>query len=148
MADTTRSAWDLEPGEVVAVPGGKGEGKLDQYGIVTNFRCREGLPYVISADLESGEVTEDTWETFTGGADARLSGLRGDQHWTKVVKTARSRLGQRWDAVRSTGEHFVRWAHGLPEENPELVEGAVKVAIAAGLAVGAALLVKAVFARR
>src|SRR5687768_14939585 len=134
MADSTRNPCDLEPGEVVAVR--NAEGKLDQYGIVTNFRCREGLPYVISADLESGEVTEDTWDEFTGGADARLTGLRGDQHWTKVVKTARSRLGQRLEAVRSNGQAFVRWAHGLPEEHPELVRGAVTVAIAAGLTVG------------
>jgi hypothetical protein len=115
---------------------------------VTNYRCREGLPYVISADLESGEVTEDTWEAFTGGADARLSRLKGDQHWTKVVKTARSRLGERLQDVKANGESFVRWAHGLPSENPELFRGAIKVAVAAGIALGAALLVKAAIARR
>lgn len=147
MADSTRSAWDLEPGEVVAVK--NAEGKLDQYGIVTNYRCREGLPYVISVDLESGEVTEDTWEEFTGGADARLDrALRGDQHWTKVVKAARSQLGKRLDAVKTNGRAFVRWAQGLPRENPEVVDGAVKVAIVAGLTFGAALAMKALFSRR
>ena len=146
MGDSTRSAWDLEPGEVVSVK--NTEGKLDQYGIVTNYRCREGLPYVISADLESGEVTEDTWEEFTRGADAQLSGLKGDRHWTQVVKTARSRLGEKLHDAKENGEAFVRWAHGLPKENPELFRGAVKVAVAAGVALGAALVLKTVLGRR
>ena len=148
MTDSTRSAWDLEPGDAVAVPSDTHGGKLDQYGIVTNYRCREGLPYVISADLESGEITEDTWEEFTGGADARVAELRGGKHWTTVVKTARSRLGQRWDTVRSTSDNFVRWAHGLPQEHPQLVGGVVKVAVAAGLTLGAALILKAFVGRR
>ena len=148
MTDSRRSAWDLEPGDAVAVSSNTHGGKLDQYGIVTNYRCREGLPYVISADLESGEITEDTWEEFTGGAEARVAKLRGGKHWTTVVKTARSQLGQRWDSVRSGSENFVRWAHGLPQQNPRLVDGAIKVAAVAGLALGAALLVKAFSGRR
>lgn len=143
MADSKRSAWDLEPGEVVAVK--NTEGKLDQYGIVTNYRCREGLPYVISADLESGEVTEDTWEEFTRGAEAEVRRLKGERHWTQVVKTARSRLGER---LQENGQAFVRWAHGLPKENPELVRGALAVVAAAALAVGVALVAQRLGGRR
>jgi hypothetical protein len=86
--------------------------------------------FVISNSKRRGCVVEEHISEFAeGGRVAHHPHIRGALHGHAVVHRARSRLGHTWDLITSNCEHFVRWAHGLPEESPQLVaKGVVGVA--------------------
>ena len=97
-------------------------------GIVTERTDHRGLPYVISASKRSGMVLEEPWEDFHQGASVRLVDLRGDLDAQEVIGRARERVGHVWSLFFANCEHFVRWAHGIPEESPQLQRGVAAVA--------------------
>lgn len=108
-------------------------------GLVTDRQCQAGAPYVISASKRTGRVAEETWEEFSQGAPVSTYDVRGDLPPHHVLERARARDGHEWHLFLANCEHFVRWAHGLPEESPQLQQGVAKaglVVAGTALAVG------------
>lgn len=102
-------------------------------GIVTGRRIG-GRPTVISNSKKVGQVAEESWQDFAGGGAVRVEGYPGRHHHSVVLARAFSRLGHPWRLADSNCEHFVRWAHGVPAESPQVRFGAATALL---LAIGA-----------
>lgn len=89
-------------------------------GIVTDRSDQRGLPHVISASKRTGLVREETWSEFTQGAAVVRQNIGGRLPSHEVLRRARSQIGEEWSLLWANCEHFVRWAHGLPRESPQL----------------------------
>lgn len=99
-----------------------------------------GDVFVISNSKRRGCVVEEHISEFAEGRRvAHHPHIRGDLHGLTVVQRARSRLGHAWDLIGSNCEHFVRWAHGLPEVSPQLITKGVVGGVAAVGAVASLL---------
>lgn len=132
--DTSRA--DIpRPGAVVSV---RVLGPFRHVGIVTD-RWRNGMPMVISNSRRRGCVTEESWAEFTQGNPERVDATPSCLPATEVLANARRELGRRYDILKFNCEHFVRRAHGVAEESPQLQA----VVVAACLVVGFCLLLGA-----
>lgn len=105
-------------------------------GIVTDRRIG-GLPTVISNSKKVGQVEEESWKAFAGEGAVRVEGYLGRLHHSVVLARAFSRLGDPWRLSDSNCEHFVRWAHGVELDSPQIRFGATMALLVALGAVAA-----------
>lgn len=90
------------------------------YGILTG-RFINGVPTVISNSGEGGMVVEEPITKFQGIGDLQVVGYIGSLPQDVVIARARAKLGSRYSLINWNCEHFVRYAHGLKQESPQLV---------------------------
>lgn len=110
------------PGAVLAVraPILGGLGAVDHVGIASDAVNWDGEQLVINASKRTGCVLEEPISTFSQNEEVREVAIWGSLDGAEVVYRARQRMGEEWRLMRSNCEHFVRWAHGLYEESPQV----------------------------
>lgn len=105
----------LTPGTIVSV----GVGPLTHFGIISDYGDPK-FPYVISCSRRTGQVSEETAADFANGGDIKVHGYPSQLEPHQVIQRARRKLGTRYDLFKWNCEHFVRWAHNLKLESPQL----------------------------
>jgi len=97
-------------------------------GIISDRR-HQGKPMVISNSPWSGGVSEQPWGMFTGGFDVALAGYPSNLPPYEVLRRARSQIGTRYSLLTWNCDHFVRYAHGLASESPQLARAVLLLAV-------------------
>ncbi|PUB88045.1 MAG: hypothetical protein DBP00_07390 [gamma proteobacterium symbiont of Ctena orbiculata] len=105
----------LQPGTIVSVA----VGPIRHFGIVSD-RVDFGSPYIISSSNRTGQVAEEKSEIFANGGKIKVHGYPSRLNPFEVLKRARNMLGTKYDIFKWNCEHFVRWAHGLKPESPQM----------------------------
>lgn len=89
------------------------------FGILTD-RFINGYPTVISNSGEHGMVAEEPLNKFQGTGDLQVMGYLGSLPQGAVLERAKAKLGSRYALINWNCEQFVRYAHGLKQESPQL----------------------------
>lgn len=89
------------------------------FGILTDHYIN-GYPAVISNSGERGMVVEEPLNTFQGTGDLKVEGYFGSLSPDAVLERARAQRGSRYTLLRWNCEQFVRYAHGLKLESPQV----------------------------
>lgn len=110
----------LQPGTIVSVA----VGPLTHFGIVSDQQGA-GFPYVISCSRRTGQVSEEAATTFANGDNIKVHSYPSQLNPFQVIQRARSKLGTKYDLFKWNCEHFVRWAHNLKPESPQLQIAAI-----------------------
>jgi len=105
----------LRPGTVLST----GRPFYRHVGMVTD-RFVNGVPTVISSSGGRGMVVEESLDAFRGQGDIRADGYLGSLSPEMVLVRARAKLGTRYSLFNWNCEQFVRYAHGLNQESPQL----------------------------
>lgn len=88
-------------------------------GILTD-RLINGFPTVISSSGERGVVVEEPLDKFRGAGDIRVEGYLSSLPHEVVLERARGKVGTQYSLISWNCEQFVRYAHGLIPESPQL----------------------------
>jgi len=109
---------EFSPGSVVEVcfP------LFKHYAIASDRRV-DRRPTLIGLSYRTGSVEEEPWRVAAGDREVRLSNIQGPLPGLLVVKRARAcarRTDISWNLFTRNCEHFVRAAHGLPVESPQV----------------------------
>jgi len=75
---------------------------------------------VLAFSAKAGGLIEEPLSVFAAGKDVEFIGYPGGLPPETVMQRARGRRGLKYDALGFNCEHFVRYAHGLPVESPQL----------------------------
>ena len=113
---------DLRPGTILST----GRPGFRHYGISTD-QYIDGLPTVISNTGKYVRVVEESLAQFQEQGDLKIEGYWGSLPPQEVLRRAREKLGTRYLLLNWNCEHFVRFAHGLKPESPQVVFVAVMV---------------------
>ncbi|MCK9345048.1 MAG: lecithin retinol acyltransferase family protein [Candidatus Pacebacteria bacterium] len=89
-------------------------------GILTG-RFINGFPTVISNSGDGGMVIEESLSQFQGTGDLQVVGYLGTLPQDVVLARAQAKLGSKYSLLTWNCEHFVRHAHGLKQESPQVV---------------------------
>ncbi len=113
--DHTQNIDELVAGTILRVS----HGLYDHVGLVSD-RYLNGERAVISVSAVYGGVTEEPFSAFSGGRTVYNDGYPGtlDPYW--VISRARAADAKRYSWTNFNCEHFVRDAHGLKIESPQL----------------------------
>lgn len=66
-------------------------------------------------------VVEEPLNKFQGAGDLKVEGYYGSLTQGAVLERARAKLGSRYVLFHWNCEQFVRYAHDLKEESPQIV---------------------------
>jgi len=110
----------LQPGTIVSVA----VGPLTHFGIVSDQQGG-GFPNIISCSRRTGQVAEEAATVFANGNNIKVHSYPGRLDPLQVIQRARSKLGTEYDLFKWNCEHFVRWAHNLKPESPQLQIAAI-----------------------
>lgn len=105
----------LRPGTVLST----GRPFYRHVGMVTD-RFVNGMPTVISSSGGRGMVVEEPLDSFRVQGDLRVDGYLGSLPPEMVLARARAKLGTSYSLFNWNCEQFVRYAHGLNQESPQL----------------------------
>ncbi len=94
-------------------------GLIKHYGIISGIN-ELGEILVISNSKARRCVTEEPLGEFSLGRQTIVDGYPSNCDPRDVVARARSQLGIKYDLFSDNCEHFVRWAHRLKPESPQL----------------------------
>ena len=75
---------------------------------------------VLSFSAEAKGFVEESFSAFSGGRPVVCDGYLGELPSWVVMQRARERAGQPYSLFSFNCEHFVRYAHGVPMESPQL----------------------------
>lgn len=89
------------------------------FGIVTD-KYVNGLPTVISNAGDHGKVVEQPLAEFHGKWDLKIEGYWGSLPYQEVLARGRGQVGSIYSLFTWNCEHFVRFAHGIKPESPQL----------------------------
>lgn len=104
----------LSPGDVVVT----NFGIYEHWSIVSDKKCDEGLPMLISATKRNGTVKEESWSKTTEGKDTRVVEIKSDKTVVQILDDARLEIGKWTYSLHSKNcEHFVNWSLGLKMES-------------------------------
>ena len=92
---------------------------IKHYGIISGLN-EFGEMLVISNSKALGCVTEEPLKNFTMGKQAVVEGYPSNYNPGDVIARARSQVGKKYYLFSDNCEHFVRWAHRLKPESPQL----------------------------
>lgn len=109
----------LRPGTVLSA----GRPFYRHVGMVTDRFVNE-VPTIISSSGGRGMVVEEPMDTFRGQGDLRVDGYLGSLPPEMVLARARAKLGTNYSLFNWNCEQFVRYAHGLNQESPQLATAA------------------------
>lgn len=108
---------DLRPGTVVAT--GISWTPFYHVGLLTSD-IANGVPTVISNSQRNGGVAEEPMADFGDVGSIRVLGYWSDLNSEEVLQRARRYLGSKWSLTGWNCEHFVRAAHAVKVESPQL----------------------------
>ncbi len=128
------SVLDLRPGTVLAIripwtP-------VFHVGLLSDYITHNGVPTVISNSQRTGGVSEEPLTSFGDATHIRVLGYWSDLEPAEVMYRARQLIGTKWSLANWNCEHFVRVAHAVKSESPQLKAG-LTVAAVTVLMVGA-----------
>ena len=92
---------------------------IKHYGIISGFN-EFGEVLVISNSKALGCVAEEPLMKFSMGKQSVVEGYPSNCNPSDVIARARSQVGKKYDLFSDNCEHFVRWAHHLKPESPQL----------------------------
>jgi hypothetical protein len=128
-----QSVWELPAGTVIRV-------RHDWYyhvGLIgDHFLGEERSVLAFSADAKG--FLEQPYSEFAKGRVVTVDGYPGVMPAVTVLQRARANRGRPYSWVGFNCEHFVRQAHGLPVESPQLKEWTILASIIGLLASAAA----------
>ncbi len=94
-------------------------GPIKHYGIISGIN-ELGEILVISNSKARRCVTEEPLREFSLGRQTVVDGYPSNCDPRDVIERAQSQLGKKYDLFSDNCEHFVRWAHHLQPESPQL----------------------------
>lgn len=107
--------WAYPAGTVVRVSHG-----LYDHVALLGERQVAGERSVLAFSAEAGGFVEQPFSAFAGGRTVTVDGYPGKLPSTIVLWRARAMQGRPYSWSNFNCEHFVRQAHGLPIESPQL----------------------------
>ena len=107
--------WSLPIGAVVRVS----HGWYDHVGLMGDNICR-GERTVVSFSARAGGFTEEPFSAFASGQQVAIDGYPGALPPQSVMQRACLKQGRSYSWTEFNCEHFVRYAHGVPIESPQL----------------------------
>jgi hypothetical protein len=119
------SIWALPAGTVIRV----NCGFYDHVALLSD-RWIGGERGVLSFSAQSCGLVEQCISTFAAGCHVTVDGYLGGLPPETVMQRARLKQGQSYSWTKFNCEHFVRYAHGVPVESPQLQQWAVLGGIA------------------
>lgn len=90
---------------------------------------------VIHNSKEKGRVVAEPLLQFADGKEVLACEQIGSPNWLVALQRAYSAIGTPYDLWQRNCEHFVRWAHGLIAQSPQIQRA---VLIASGLTLSTA----------
>lgn len=113
--------WNPPAGTVIRV----NTGGYRHVGLLGD-RFMNGERSVLSFSAEAKGFVEEPFSVFSGGRPVVCDGYLGELPSWVVMQRARERADQPYSLFNFNCEHFVRYAHGVPMESPQLQQvGAV-----------------------
>lgn len=103
------------PGTVVCAS----HGFYDHVGILGGVNAR-GERTVLSFSAQAGGFLEQPLREFSQGGTVRVDGYPGSLAPREVLRRAHGQRGRAYSWATFNCEHFVRWAHGVAIESPQL----------------------------
>ncbi len=125
-----QNIWALPAGTVIRV----NCGFYDHVALLSD-RWLGGERAVLSFSAQSCGLVEQCISTFAAGRDVTVDGYLGGLPPGTVMQRARLKQGQSYSWTKFNCEHFVRYAHGVPVESPQLQQWAVLSGVASFFAV-------------
>lgn len=120
-----QSIWALPAGTVIRV----NCGFYDHVALLSD-RWIGGERGVLSFSAQRCGLVEQCISTFAAGRHVTVDGYLGGLPPGTVMQRARLKQGQSYSWTKFNCEHFVRYAHGVPVESPQLQQWAVLGGIA------------------
>lgn len=111
--------WALPAGTVIRV----NCGFYDHVALLSD-RWIGGQRGVLSFSAQSCGLVEQCVSTFAAGRHVTVDGYLGGLPPGTVMQRARLKQGQSYSWTKFNCEHFVRYAHGVPVESPQLQQWA------------------------
>jgi hypothetical protein len=117
MIHTTRQQdiWGLPAGTVVRVRRG-----FYEHVAMLSEHAIGGERAVVSFSAQSEGFVEEPFSIFARGQTVVIEGYLGILPPAVVMQRARMKRGQAYSLSDFNCEHFVRYAHGVPVESPQL----------------------------
>lgn len=75
---------------------------------------------IVAFSAQAGGFVEQPFSAFARGQDVAIEGYLGSLPPAVVMQRARMKRGQVYSLADFNCEHFVRYAHGVPVESPQL----------------------------
>lgn len=75
---------------------------------------------VVAFSAQAGGLVEEPFSAFARGQAVVIEGYLGSLPPAVVMQRARMKQGQAYSLSEFNCEHFVRYAHGVPVESPQL----------------------------
>jgi hypothetical protein len=116
--------WNLPPGTVVRV----NHGLYDHVGLLGD-QWINGERTVISFAAKTGGLIEERFSQFSAGRHVTSDGYPGVLPPSIVLRRARGLQQRPYAWLTFNCEHFIRHAHGIPEESPQLRQWLVAAAL-------------------
>ncbi len=124
----------VSPGDIVVT----NFSGYQHYSIVSNKRCDEGKPMLISASRRTGTVQEEPWDLVTRGKKTYPTRISHELPLHQILINARAMIGQwQYCVARRNCEHFVTHVLGLKSHSRQVDNGLIGAA--AGLTLASAL---------
>lgn len=115
FAPPVQLLWNPPAGTVIRV----NTGLYSHVGLLGD-RFINGERSVLSFSAEAKGFVEEPFSAFSGGRPVVCDGYLGDLPPEGVMWRARQKAGQPYSWLDFNCEHFVRYAHGVPMESPQL----------------------------
>jgi hypothetical protein len=110
-----KNVWSLPAGTVIRVNCG-----LYDHVALLGDRLINGERSVLSFSAQTRGLAEMGVSAFAGGRAVTIDGYLGSQPPEWVIWRARLKFGQGYSWTEFNCEHFVRYAHGVLPESPQL----------------------------
>ena len=123
------NAWALPVGAVIRVSHG-----WYHHVALVGDGVIQGERSVLAFSAQAGGFVEQTFSAFAGGRKVTTDGYMGGLQPATVMQRARLKRGQLYSWTGFNCEHFVRYAHGVPVESPQLRQWALLGGVAGVLA--------------
>ena len=94
----------------------------------------QGERSVLAFSAQAGGFVEQAFSAFARGRRVTADGYLGGLPPSTVMQRARSKQRQGYSWTNFNCEHFVRYAHGIPIESPQLRQWALLGGVAGVLA--------------
>lgn len=120
VAPPVQSPWNLPVGTVIRV----NNGLYSHVGLLGD-RFINGERSVLSFSAEAHGFNEEPFSAFSRGRPVVCDGYLGNLPPAIVMWRARMKAGQAYSWLSFNCEHFVRHAHGVPAESPQLQQATV-----------------------
>jgi hypothetical protein len=131
-ASLVRSPFELRPGTIVRVS----HVLYHHVGLISDrFIGMERA--VVAFSAAAGGLHELPFSAFQQGRDVFDDGYPGQLPPDEVLRRARLKHGQAYSWTEFNCEHFVRYAHGLSIESPQLKGWAVAIGLLGFAAIAA-----------